>query len=208
MHRGGDEAIQEMNRQANELLVEQLGSQMKELFSGLAQKQEEDNKRLRGENLAIRKQMVELEKEKVQQNGRMEQLMTALLGQMRGDQSSQGQPASPERTPARSGRTAVVVPEMPGTHEKQARPGILAQQQAVQWMPARHPCEDPHFGGANDSQEVAEERRRSQAMEAALKDVLTKGEGAGMLAKFMQARGHGEVVGMIASGGVSPSMTH
>ena len=80
MDRGGEEAIREMDRLANELLVEQLGRQMKELFSGLALKQEEENRRLREENLAIRKQMVELEKEKLQQNSRMEQLMTAYAG--------------------------------------------------------------------------------------------------------------------------------
>ena len=42
-------------------------------------------------------------------------------------------------------------------------------------------------------------------MEGALKDVLTTGEGAGMLVKFMQARGHEEVpvVGMIASESVA-----
>ena len=44
-------------------------------------------------------------------------------------------------------------------------------------------------------------------MEVALKDGLTTGEGAGMLVRFMQARGHDEVVGMIASEGVSPSET-
>ena len=121
----------------------------------------------------------------------------------------------------------MVVPEMPGTQEKQARPGMLAQQ----WVPTRHPGEGQqaeggagqsatqqwmannsgppaqHLGSTNVEQVVAEERRRSQAMEGALKDVLTMGEGAGMLAKLMQARGHGEVVGMIASGGVSPSVT-
>ena len=37
---------------------------MKELFTGLTLKQEDDNRRLKEENLAIRKQMVELEKEK------------------------------------------------------------------------------------------------------------------------------------------------
>ena len=37
---------------------------MKELFVGLTLKQEEDNRRLREENLAIRKQMPELEKKK------------------------------------------------------------------------------------------------------------------------------------------------
>ena len=95
----------------------------------------------------------------------------------------------------------------PGTGEKLTRPGILAQQQAMQWMPARHPGEEQHSGGANDSQEVAEERRRVRAMEDALQDVLSTGGGAGMLAKFMQARGHGEVVEMIASGGVPPPVT-
>jgi hypothetical protein len=95
----------------------------------------------------------------------------------------------------------------PDTGEKLTRPGILAQQQAMQWMPASHPGEEQHSGGANDSQEVAEERRRASAMENALKDVLTMGEGAGMLAKLMQARGHGEVVGMIGTGGVSPFVT-
>ena len=54
---------------------------------------------------------------------------------------------------------------------------------------------------------MAELKRRNQVMEDALKDALTTGEGAGMFAKFMQARGHDEVVGMIASGGVSPSAT-
>ena len=42
-------------------------------------------------------------------------------------------------------------------------------------------------------------------MEGALKDVLTMGEGAGTLARLMQARGHEGVVGMITSGGVLPS---
>ena len=72
--------------------------------------------------------MVELKKEKVYQNGRTEQLMTALLKQMGGEQPSQGQPASPERTPAKGSRAAVVVPVMPDTQDKQARPGVLAQQ--------------------------------------------------------------------------------
>ena len=150
MDRGGEEAIREMEKLANDQLVEQLGRQMKELFSGLALKQEEENRRLREENLAIRKQMVELEKEKVYQNGRMEQLMTALLKQMGGNQPCQGQPASPERTPAKGSRAAVVVPVMPGTQEKQARPGVLAQQGGAgsnvtqEWMannslsPAQH----------------------------------------------------------------------
>ena len=107
------------------------------------------------------------------------------------------------------GRTEVVLPAMPGaepaTGEKLSRTGNLAQQQ--QWMPARHPGEQQHSGGASGSQEVAEEKRRAGAMEDALKDVLTMGESAGMLAKLMQARGHGEVVGLVTSGGGSPSET-
>ena len=72
---------------------------------------------------------------------------------------------------------------------------------------ARHPGEQQHSGGASGSQEVAEEKRRAGAMEDALKDVLTMGESAGMLAKLVQARGHGEVVGLVTSGGGSPSET-
>ena len=83
--RGGEEALREMNQQANELVVEQLGRQLKELFTGLTQKQEEDNRRLREENLAIRKQMLELEREKLEQNNRMELLMAALLRQVGGE---------------------------------------------------------------------------------------------------------------------------
>ena len=62
--------------------MERLGRQMKELFAGLTLKQEEDNRRLKEENLAIRKQMVELEKEKWEQNNRMELLMGAMLRQL------------------------------------------------------------------------------------------------------------------------------
>ena len=50
-------------------------------------------------------------------------------------------------------------------------------------------------------------KRRNQVMEDALKDAMTAGEGAGMFARFVQARGHNEVVEMIASEGVSPSAT-
>ena len=85
--------------------------------------------------------MVELEREKLQQNSRMEQLMTALLGQMGGVQPTHVQPANAEMTPEKS-RPAVVVPEMPGagpaTGEKLTRPGNLAQ------------------AAGSDSQEVAE----------------------------------------------------
>jgi hypothetical protein len=196
MDRGGEEAIREMEKLANDQLVEQLGRQMKELFSGLALKQEEENRRLREENLAIRKQMVELEKEKVHQNGRMEQLMSAMLQQMQqtgGGQPFGGQPASAEVTPVRPSKPAVVMPVMPSTQEKQVRTGALAQQGGT----------GPE--GTSVEQEVAELRKKSQAMEGALKDIMTEGDGAGMLIRFMQARGHEGVVGMITSGGVLPS---
>ena len=104
---------------------------MKELFAGLTQalKQEEANRRLNEENLAIRRQMVELEKEKWEQNNRMEQLMGAMLRQLGGLVVS-AEPGSAEMAPVRGSRPVVVVPEMSGTQEKQARPGVLAPQGA------------------------------------------------------------------------------
>ena len=66
-------------------------------------KQEEDNRKLREENLAIRKQMPELEKEKMQQNNRMELLMTTLLRQV-GGAPLPSQAADQETTPERGGR--------------------------------------------------------------------------------------------------------
>ena len=137
--------------------------------------------------------MVELEKEKLQQNSRMEQLMAAMLQQMGGDQPFGGQPASAEVTPVRPSKPAVVMPVMPSTQEKQVRTGVLAQQGGT----------GPE--GTSVEQEVAELRKKSQAMEGALKDIMTEGDGAGMLIRFMQARGHEGVVGMITSGGVLPS---
>ena len=78
MDRGGEEALKRMELQAHERLqVERLGKQMKELFTNLTLKQEEDNRKLREENAAIRRQMLELEK--LVQNNRMEQLMTSPL---------------------------------------------------------------------------------------------------------------------------------
>jgi hypothetical protein len=130
MDRGGEEAIREMEKLANDQLVEQLGSQMKELFSGLALKQEEENRRLMEENRAIRKRMEELEQEKLQQNSRMEQVMTAMLQQLQqlgGGQPWGEQPASAGVTPARPSKPAVVMPEMPSTQEKQVRTGVLIQ---------------------------------------------------------------------------------
>ena len=89
MDRGGEEAPKEMGLKANERLVEVLWNQITHLFTNLTQKQEEDNcsRRLREENVAIRRQMLELEKEKLEPNNRVGQLMIALLGQMRGDRS-------------------------------------------------------------------------------------------------------------------------
>ena len=93
---------------------------------------------------------------------------------------------------------------MPGTGEKQARAGELAQQ----WLPVRHPGEGQQAKQAagSDSQEMAELRRRSQAMEAALRDVmLIGGEGASMVTQHMLGKGHSGVVGIITSGGELPS---
>ena len=119
--------------------MEQLGVQMKELFTGLTLKQEEDtcNRRLRKEGLVIKKQMVELEKEKMQQNSWVEQLMTALLRQMGGDQSTPMQPANAAVTPERSSRPAAVSEQaaafrregmVPSTQQEQARPTVVARQ--------------------------------------------------------------------------------
>ena len=81
---------------------------------------------------------------------------------------------------------------MPGTEEKQAREGSLARQGGT---------------GMNSTQEaeLAELRLKSKEMEAALRDVMTEGEGAGMMARFLEAKGHSGVVGMIALGGQLPS---
>ena len=157
MDRGGEEAIREMDKLAKDQLVEQLGRQINELFTGLVKKQEEDNRKLREENLAIRKQMVELEREKLQQNSRMEELMTAMLQKMGGVQPvTPGSPLNAEMTPVKN-KTEVVMPGMPGTQEKQVRAGELAQQ----WLPARHPGEDQQAKQAagSDSQEMAELKR-------------------------------------------------
>jgi hypothetical protein len=50
-------------------------------------------------------------------------------------------------------------------------------------LPARHPGEDQQAKQAagSDSQEMAELRRRSQAMEDALRDVMSIGEGGSMV---------------------------
>ena len=127
IYRGGGEAIRRAEQQENDQLVERLGRRMKELFAGLTLKQEEDNRRLKEENLAIRKQMLELEKEKWEQHNRTELRMGALLRQM-GGQALPAEPGSVEVTPVRGSRPAMVIPEMPSTQQKQARPGMLAPQ--------------------------------------------------------------------------------
>jgi hypothetical protein len=211
MDRGGEEAIREMDKLANDQLMEQLGRKINELFTGLVQKQEEDSRKLQEENLAIKKQMVELEREKLQQNSRMEELMqqnnrvmTAMLQKMGGVQPEAPEsPLSAEVTPVKN-KTVVVVPGMPGTGEKQVRTGELAQQ----WLPVRHPGEGQQAKQAagSDSQEMAELRRRSQAMEAALRDVMLMGEeGASMVTQLMLGKGHNEVVGIMTAGGALPS---
>ena len=74
-------------------------------------------------------------------------------------------------------------------------------------MPARHPGEQQHSGGASGSQEVAELKRRNQAMEDALRCVISTDESTGMMEKFMREKGHSEVVGIITAGGAMPSVT-
>ena len=135
--------------------------------------------------------MLELEREKVQQNSRMEQLMGAIFGQL-GGQVGPAEPGSAEMTPVRGSRPAVVVPEMPGTQEKQARPGVLAPQgaRANETASAASP-------GSLGAGEAGETEKRSQMLEEGLRDVLATGTN---LTEYLQAKGHGEVVGMIYSG--------
>jgi hypothetical protein len=116
-----------------------------------------------------------------------------------------GSPLNAEVTPEK-GRPAVVMPVMPSTQEKQVRAGALAQQ----WLPARHPGEvqqAKQAAGDSDNQEMAELKRRNQAMEDALRCVISTDESTGMMEKFMQSKGHSEVVGIITAGGAMPSVT-
>ena len=213
MDRGGEEALREMSRQANELLVEKLGNQMHVLFTAMTPKQEKCNRKLREKNLAIRKQMLELEKEKMQHNNRVELLMTAMLRQV-GGAPLPSQAADQKMTPERGGRPTgvadqaaafrrVTAENAPGTQPKQARPGVVTRQAAAASGPGgqlRYPADTSGTPpavrtGGLDAQEVAELVRRSQVMEGALRDVLTTWNGAGALKGFLQARGHEEVVG-------------
>ena len=109
----------------------------------------------------------------------------------------------------------------PSTLQKQVRPGSNVTEQ---WLPAHHPGEAPPCSkqeeqAGNGTQslrhsrvevagvDVAELVRKSQVMEAALRDVMTTGEGAAAFTGFLQARSHKEVVGMITSEGVTLSAT-
>ena len=195
MDRGGAEAIRKMEQQENDQLAERLGKQMKELFAGLTLKQEEDNRRLKEENQAIRRQMVEMEKARWEQDNRMERLMEALLLQL-GGQALQAAPGSSEVTPVRGSRPEVVMPEMPSTQQKQARSGVLAPQGAVDNVTAS--AASPGSLGAQGTAELV---RRSQMLEEALRSVQASGD----VSRFLQSKGHHEVAGMITSGGVLPS---
>ena len=112
-------------------------------------------------------------------------------------------------------KPAVVLPTMPGTQEKQTRAGSLARQGGTgmnntqEWMQRNSQLTPPaqHRGSSSFQQEaeLAELRTKNREMEAALRDVMTEGEGAGMMTRFLEAKGHSGVVGMIALGGQLPS---
>ena len=86
------------------------------------------------------------------------------------------------------------MPVMPSTQQRQVRAGALAKQ-------------DKQAAGDSDNQEVAELRRRNHAMEDALRDVMSSGEGGSMMTQLMLGKGHSEVVGIIAAGGATPSVS-
>ena len=98
-------------------------------------------------------------------------------------------PASAEVTPMK--KATVVMPALPGSQG----PGSLEKK--------ARPATDPNFGQL-DAEEIAELVRGHQTMKAALKDVMTAGGGGAALTHFMREGDHGDVVGMIESGGVSP----
>ena len=189
MDRGGEEAIGRMEQEAGDRVMVRLSEQMRELFGSLAVKQDEENRRLREENMRLQRQMVE-------QNSRIEQMMVVLMGQRGGDQlipvgpaMQPASPASTEVTPVKGRQATVVMPALPGTQgpaslEKRDRSAVVT--------------------GQPGAEAIAEMVRSNQAMRAALQDVLAaEGGGAGM-AHFMQSNGHGGVIGMIESGGVMP----
>ena len=90
---------------------------------------------------------------------------------------------------------------------------MLAQQGGTgpnvthEWMANNSSSPVQHLGSTSVEHEVAELRKKSQAMEGALEDIMTEGDGAGILVRFMQTRSHEGVVGMITSGDVLPSGT-
>ena len=196
MDRGGEEAIKKMEQETKDQLVETLSERMRELFANLAVKQEEENSRLREENQQMKRQMRQMEEQKSktdQQSNRMEQMMGMMmqrLGMELPDSLSGCQPAlvTPVVTPVKGSKGSCVMPPLPGVDG----PGSLEKT----GRPVTHP--QP---GMSEEQ-VAEVVKSNLAMKEALKDCM-KGGGAEM-AHFMQANGHGGVVGMIESGGVMP----
>ena len=95
-------------------------------------------------------------------------------------------------TPEKGNRPAVVMPEMPSTQQKQARPGLLVPQGAGANGIAS--AASPGGLGAQEADELA---RRSQVLEEALRVVMSTDTD---VTGFLQAKGHHEVVGMIESG--------
>ena len=177
-----------MEQEAGDRVMVRLSEQMRELFGSLAVKQDEENRRLREENLRLQRQMVE-------QNSRIEQMMVVMMGQRGGDQlipvgpaMQPASPASTEVTPVKGRQATVVMPALPGTQgpaslEKKDRSAVVT--------------------GQPGAEAVAEMVRSNQAMRAALGDVMAATSGTDMT-NFMQSRGHGGVLGMIESGGVMP----
>ena len=156
MDRGGEEAIRRMEQETGDRVMVKLSEQMRELFGSLAVKQDEENRRLREENLRLQRQMVE-------QNSRIEQMMVVLMGQRGGDQLAPVgpamqpvSPASAEVTPVKGRQATVVMPALPGTQgpaslEKKDRSAVGA--------------------GQLGAEAFAEMERSNQAMRAALQDV-------------------------------------
>ena len=118
-------------------------------------------------------------------------LMGAMLRQL-GGQVVSAEPGSAGMTLVRGSRPVVVVPEMTGTQEKQARPGALAPQgaRANETASAASP-------GSLGAEEAGELVKRSQMLEEALRGVLATGTSH---TGYLQAKDHNEVVGTINSG--------
>ena len=160
MDRGGEEAIRRMEQEAGDRVMVKLSEQMRELFGSLAVKQDEENRRLREENLRLQRQMVE-------QNSRIEQMMVVLMGQRGGDQLAPVgpamqpvSPASAEVTPVKGRQATVVMPALPGTQgpaslEKKDRSAVGPEQLGAE--------------------AIAEMARTNKAMEEALRCALGAG---------------------------------